>query len=377
MNLELLQILLNIVLIISALYLICIGAFTYGLYNLKERFFTFNKKRDVKVSVLIAARNEEKNIERLLKSLYNQSFEKELFEVIIIDDHSDDDTFSIIENFSKTYKDFNLKVFNANNEGKKLAISQALHLAENELVLVTDADCVLKTSWIESIVNFYKEKRCKMILAPVLLSPAETFFEKIQILEHLSLIGSTAGSAEIGFPVMCNGANMAYERTAALECEKFRKDFNIASGDDMFLMEQFSKNYGHKNVRFLLSKSAVVETKTCKTVSEFFRQRRRWVSKTKSYTSWKIIATALTVLFFNLSIVSLFVSAFFIPALWSLYFLLTLLKFFIDFPLLKNITSFMNQGSLLKWTLPLEFIYPFYVVFTAISGMLINVKWKR
>lgn len=376
MNLELLQILLNIILIISALYLVCIFAFTYGLYNLKERFFTFNKKNDLKVSILIAARNEENNIERLLKSLYNQTFAKDLFEVIIIDDHSKDNTLLIVENFIKVNNDINIKIFCAEKEGKKFAISQALHLAHNELVIVTDADCVLKTTWIESIVNFYKEKKCKMILAPVLLSPAETFFEKIQVLEHLSLIGSTAGSANIGFPVMCNGANMAYEREAALEVEKFRKDFNIPSGDDMFLMEQFIKNYGHQSVKFLLSKSAIVETKTCKTVSEFFRQRRRWVSKTKAYTSWKILATAFIVLFFNLSIVSLFVSAFFIPALWSLYFLLTLLKFFIDFPLLKKITSFMNQSSLLKWTLPLEFVYPFYVVFTAISGMLINVKWK-
>lgn len=377
MNLELLQILLNIILIISALYLVCIFAFTYGLYNLKERFFTFNKKNELKVSVLIAARNEENNIEILLKSLYNQTFAKDLFEVIIIDDHSKDNTLLIVENFIKENNDIDLKIFNAEKEGKKFAISQALHLAHNELVVVTDADCVLKTTWIESIVNFYKEKKCKMILAPVLLSPTETFFEKIQVLEHLSLIGSTAGSANIGFPVMCNGANMAYEREAALEVEKFRKDFNIPSGDDMFLMEQFIKNYGHQSVKFLLSKSAIVETKTCKTVSEFFRQRRRWVSKTKAYTNWKILTTAFTVLFFNLSIVSLFVSAFFIPALWSLYFLITLLKFFIDFPLLKNITSFMNQSSLLKWTLPLEFIYPFYAVFTAISGMLINVKWKR
>ena len=377
MNLELLQILLNIILIISALYLVCIFAFTYGLYSLKERFFTFNKKNDLKVSILIAARNEENNIERLLKSLYNQTFAKDLFEVIIIDDHSKDNTLLIVENFIKENNDINLKIFNAEKEGKKFAISQALHLAHNDLVIVTDADCVLKTTWIESIVNFYNEKKCKMILAPVLLSPAETFFEKIQVLEHLSLIGSTAGSANIGFPVMCNGANMAYEREAALEVEKFRKDFNIPSGDDMFLMEQFVKNYGHQSVKFLLSKSAIVETKTCKTVSEFFRQRRRWVSKTKAYTSWKILTTAFIVLFFNLSIVSLFVSAFFIPALWSLYFLLTLLKFFIDLPLLKNITSFMNQSGLLKWTLLLEFIYPFYVVFTAISGMLINVRWKR
>ena len=200
----------------------------------------------------------------------------------------------------------------------------------------------------------------------------------MQVLEHLSLIGSTAGSAAIGFPVMCNGANMAYERKSALEVEKLRKDFDIPSGDDMFLLEQFVKNYGHENVKFLLSKSAIVKTKTCKTVKDFFRQRRRWVSKTKSYTSWKVILTALVVLFFNLSIISLFVSAFFIPALWSIYFLLTLLKFLVDFPLLKNITNFMNQGSLLKWTLPLEFIYPFYAVFTALSGTIFTKikKWK-
>ena len=143
MNLELLQILLNIILIISALYLVCIFAFTYGLYSLKERFFTFNKKNDLKVSVLIAARNEENNIERLLKSLYNQTFAKDLFEVIIIDDHSKDNTLLIVENFIKVNNDINLKIFNAEKEGKKFAISQALHLAHNDLVIVTDADCVL------------------------------------------------------------------------------------------------------------------------------------------------------------------------------------------------------------------------------------------
>lgn len=377
MNFELLQLLLNIVLIIAALYLILIAAFTFGLYNMKEMFYFFNKKNIIKVSVLIAARNEEKNIEKLLQSIYNQTFPKELYEVIIVDDHSEDDTKKIVNNFINNYKDINIRLLEAESEGKKKAISQALHNAENELIMVTDADCEHNSEWIESIVAFYQEKKCKMILAPVLLSPANNFFEKMQVLEHLSLIASTAGSASIGFPVMCNGANMAYERKAALEVEKLRHDFNIPSGDDMFLLEQFVKKYGSKNVKFLLNKSSIVKTKTCRTIKEFFRQRRRWVSKTKSYTNSKIILTALVVLFFNLSIVSLFLSAFFIPALWSLYILLTLLKFFIDFPILKHITNFMNQGNISKWTLPLEFIYPFYVVFTAISGLLLKVNWKR
>ena len=377
MNFELLQILLNIVLIITALYLIIIAAFTFGLYNLKEKFYSFNKKNIIKVSVLIAARNEEKNIEKLLQTIYNQTFPKELYEVIIVDDHSEDDTIIKVNNFINNHKDINIKLLEATSEGKKKAISQALHNAENELIMVTDADCELNSEWIETVVGFYQDKKCKMILAPVLLSPANNLFEKMQVLEHLSLIASTAGSANIGFPVMCNGANMAYERISALEVEKLRHDFNIQSGDDMFLLEQFVKKYGSKNVKFLQNKSAIVKTKACKNIKEFIRQRRRWVSKSKSYTNSKIILTALVVLFFNLSIVSLFLSAFFIPALWSIYILLTLLKFFIDFPILKNITNFMNQGKILKWTLPLEFIYPFYAVFTAISGLLLKVNWKR
>ncbi|MBE6345887.1 MAG: glycosyltransferase [Lentimicrobiaceae bacterium] len=376
MNYDLLQISLNIILIITSLYFICIAAFTLGLYNLKEKNYNIDKSSTTKVSVLIAARNEEENIENILLSLYNQTFPKELFEVIIVDDHSEDNTKTIIDNFINNNKDFNMQVFISEGKGKKAAISQALHKAKNHLIIVTDADCILNTLWIENIVAFYQKTKSKMILAPVLLTPSNTLFEKMQVLEHLSLMGSTAGSAAIGFPVMCNGANMAYEREAALEVEKLRHDFNIPSGDDMFLLEQFVKNYGYKNVKFLLSKSAIVKTKTCKTIKDFFKQRRRWVSKTKSYTNWKIITTALIVFFFNISIISLLISAFFIPALWSLYVLLTLLKFFIDFPLLKNITNFMNQSNLMKWALPLEFIYPFYVTFTAISGLLINVSWK-
>lgn len=377
MNFDLLQILLYVILTMTAAYVICISAFSLGLYILKERFYSFNKKLRTKVSVLVAARNEESNIKILLQSLYNQIFPKESFEVIIVDDNSEDDTREIIKDFIENNKDINIKLLSSENTGKKAAISQALHNACNELVIVTDADCELKETWIECIVSFYEEKKCKMILAPVLLTPADTLFEKMQVLEHLSLIGSTAGSAAIGFPVMCNGANMAYERKAALDVENKRHDFNIPSGDDMFLLEQFVKNYGYRNVKFLLNKSAIVKTKACKTVEEFFRQRRRWVSKTKAYTNWKILLTAFIVFFFNLSIVSLFISAFFIPALWSLYFLLTLLKFFVDYPLLKHITNFMNHNKLMRWALPLEFIYPFYVIFTAVSGLIINVSWKR
>lgn len=378
MSLETMHILLNIIMIFAAMYMICIGAFTYGLSSFRAKHSVVEKSsaNNYKISILIAARNEGKNIEKLLQSLYNQSFNKERFEVILVDDHSDDDTFEVSENFRVLHPEMHLKLLKATGSGKKQAISQALHAAENELVMVTDADCELPQRWIGVMVNYFAKNDLKMLLGPVLLSPANTLFEKLQVLEHLSLIASTAGSAAIGMPVMCNGANMMYDRQAALDVEKYRTDMKIASGDDMFLMEQFIKHYRSQSVKFILDNEAIVKTATMLNLKAFFRQRTRWASKTKAYTNWKIIATALIVLLFNLSIVFLFVAGFFMHVYWCLFVLYIILKTLIDFPILKRITHFMQQQKLMRWIFPLEFVYPFYVVFTAFSGIVTKVRWK-
>ena len=377
MSLETIHILLNIIMIFAALYLICIGAFTYGLTILSRNYNRDAILRQAKkVSVLIAARNEGKNIEKLLQSLYNQTFDKENFEVIIVDDHSDDDTFGISESFKVSHPEMSLKLLKATGSGKKQAISQALHAADNEVVIVTDADCELPAKWIEKMLAFYIAKDLKMLLGPVLLSPADTLFEKLQVLEHMSLIASTAGSAAIGMPVMCNGANMMYDRKSALNVEKDRTDMKLASGDDMFLMEQFIARFGSKAIGFFLNREVIVKTATMPNLKAFFRQRTRWTSKTKAYTNWKIIATALTVFLFNLSIVFFFVAGFFMPVFWAFYVLYVIMKTLIDYPIIRRISAFMKQKKLKFWTLPLEFIYPLYVVFTAFAGMFGNIKWK-
>ena len=377
MSLETIHILLNIIMIFAAFYLICIGAFTYGLTILSRNYNRDAILRQVKkVSVLIAARNEGKNIGKLLQSLYNQTFAKENFELIIVDDHSDDDTFEISENFKVSHPEMILKLLKATGYGKKQAVSQALHAADNEIVMVTDADCELPEKWIEKMLAFYIMKDLKMALGPVLLSPADTLFEKLQVLEHMSLIASTAGSAAIGMPVMCNGANMMYDRKSALDVEEDRTDMELASGDDMFLMEQFIARYGSRAIGFFLNREVIVKTATMPNLRAFFRQRTRWTSKTRAYTNWKIIATASTVFLFNLSIVFFFVAGFFMPVFWCFYVLYIILKTLIDYPIIRRISAFMKQKKLKFWTLPLEFIYPFYVVFTAFAGMFAKVRWK-
>ena len=227
------------------------------------------------------------------------------------------------------------------------------------------------------MLSYFVNNDLKMLLGPVQLSPANTLFEKLQVLEHLSLIGSTAGSVSIGMPVMCNGANMMYCRSSAIDVERFRTDMDIASGDDMFLMEQFLAHYGSGSVGFLLDRDAIVRTRTMPDLKSFVRQRRRWASKTKSYTNVKIIATALIVLMICLSMALTFLGGFFNPMLWVVYFISVIVKSLIDYPLLSMITSFTKQRQLLSWVLPLECIYPFYVVIIGLSSLLPCSKRNR
>ena len=329
------------------------------------------------VSILVAARNEEENIERLLQAVYNQSFNKYNMELVIVDDHSTDDTYYIVERFIQSHKDLKIKLVRAKEEGKKKAVSESLHYADNEIVLVTDADCDFSSEWLPSMLSYFVNNDLKMLLGPVQLSPANTLFEKLQVLEHLSLIGSTAGSVSIGMPVMCNGANMMYCRSSAIDVERFRTDMDIASGDDMFLMEQFIAHYGSGSVGFLLDRDAIVRTRTMPDLKSFVRQRRRWASKTKSYTNVKIIATALIVLMICLSMALTFLGGFFNPMLWVVYFISVIVKSLIDYPLLSMITSFTKQRQLLSWVLPLECIYPFYVVIIGLSSLLPCSKRNR
>ena len=255
-------------------------------------------------------------------------------------------------------------------------MAQALAEAKGALILVTDADCRLLPDWIRCLVSYYEKERPKMILGPVLLAPSETLFERFQTLEHLSLMGSTAGAAALAMPIMCNGANMVYEREAALDVAALRKDVALVSGDDMFLMQAIAKKFGTKSVRFIRNEQCIVTTYPSKTVSDFFKQRARWVSKSKGYTSLRIIATALIVFLFNLSIVTLFVFSFFVPALWIFVLLFLLLKTLVDFPLLYRMCTFMKQQKLIRFIIPLELIYPFYVVLSAVLGLFGKPFWK-
>ena len=181
------------------------------LYRSLFKIETFNTSTEpvTFVSVVVACRNEQKNLPALLNSIAHQNYPEYLFEVIIVDDNSADKTFEIAEGFTGSSNI--LTLFNR-GKGKKQALRTGITAAKGNLVVTTDADCSMGENWIRIIAAFYELNRPDMIICPVRLESVPGFLGNFQELEFLSLQGITAASAISGEATMCNGANLAFSR---------------------------------------------------------------------------------------------------------------------------------------------------------------------
>ena len=373
--------------ILSAAYLLVILTFTIG-WNSLEYFRKTDLHSFTNVSILIAARNEENNIESSLKDILSQDYPHELFEIIVVDDNSIDRTNEIvnkliIENPSNNIKLLHLETAN----GKKQAISLGIDNAEGELIITTDADCRMGKYWLSTIVNYYETKHPKMIIGPVCFQNEKSLFQKFQSLEFLSLIGITAGSASLNTPMMCNGANLAFERSIFYQTGGFANNNNIASGDDMFLMMNIASLFP-ASIHFLKNYNAVVYTEPKSKLNDFLSQRKRWVSKTRKYfkadnknsiinLNSKIMLVAVIVYLLNLIMAVTLISGIFFHQLIYIFIFLFIIKSLIDYPILEGITEFMGKNKLLRYFVITQFLNIFYVSIIGIAGSILKYEWKE
>ena len=151
----------------------------------------------------------------------------------------------------------------------------------------------MKNKWLLTIVSFYETKKSKMIVGPVLINSGERIFAQMQSLEFLSLVGAGAGAIGIHKPIMCNGANLAYEREIFLEnSDDLLTKF--ASGDDVLFMLKLKKRF-RNDISFLKSMEATVFSKAQFSLYDFYQQRKRWISKSRAYNDLDVILTAILV----------------------------------------------------------------------------------
>ena len=215
-----------------------------------------------------------------------------------------------------------------------------------------------------------------MIIGPVCFHKDNSTFKKIQNLEFLSLIVSGAGAAKISHPIMCNGANLAFSKSAYSKVMTNEKEENFISGDDIFLMLKIKRKYGSQAIHFLKSYDAIVYTEAKNTFKDFFDQRIRWVSKSRGYSSISLILTSLIIYIFNYFLLAGAILSFFFPELISYTLILFLIKCIIDLPILFGITKFVKRKKLLFFFLPLQLIYILYISIIGFVGNFLKFEWK-
>lgn len=255
--------------------------YTIGWIRIK-RFVPYPESRPVhRFSIVIPARNESACIETCLRDIALQEYPPEMFEIIVMDDFSDDDTVDKVNRFAGgcniRIRVCKLSEMDTDVSFKKAAVSEGVKLADFEHIILTDADCTRNSNWLKTIDAFMQVNDSDMIYAPVVMKPG-SFFADLQTIEFAGLVEIGASAIQWKKPVMCSAANLMFRKDIFMKLGGYRDDQNVVTGDDSFLMFKFFKN-NPEGLQFLKSQDAVVSTLPSKTIGEFAHQRRRWVSQ--------------------------------------------------------------------------------------------------
>ncbi len=324
------------------------------------------------LSCIIALRNEEENIKHLLQNLAGLNYPKNQVEFILVNDHSTDQTKNLLQEGLKTLP--SLQILDSPEHGKKKAIRYGIQHTQNEFIVVTDADCSFHKDWLYAIGSFFEQQKVDLIAGPVHIKNNKSFGQFFQSLDFMSLVGSGAGAITLGNPIMCNGANLAYKKSAFLSVSEELKE-QYLSGDDVFLLHAF-KNKGYK-CKFIKDKRAIVTTQPVKTLKDFFHQRVRWASKSKGYTDKATLFVAWLVFVTNALVIAsipiYYTSAVLFRAImtgWAL-------KILIDTIFLIRLSRFFELRIKSLPFLMSQLIYPLYILTTVIWAAFGNITWKN
>lgn len=357
-------------------------------FSLPPNFFP-----STSIAVIIPARNEADNIGRCLTAVLEQQYPPELLQLIVIDDHSTDNTAAIVATNYPQVKLLRLSEHIAANHPnnispnkakpiaiayKKKAIETAILQTQQELIVTTDADCFMNEQWLLYIAAFYEtHNKPQMIAAPVCYTRVTSFFATFQALDFAGMIVATGASLHWGLSDMCNGANLAYQRAAFFAVKGFSGIDDIASGDDMLLMNKIRHQYPN-GIFFLKNKAATVYTYPQPTLQDFARQRLRWASKSGRYADRFTLPALASVYLFNLSLITtsiLLLLGIFRP-FWPYLVLQIGLKLTADAIFLYTGTYFFGQKRWLYWFFPAQLLHIFYIVLIGTIGNLKTYQWK-
>ncbi len=344
-------------------------------------FVASGKTPITKFTIVIPARNEAANIEACIGGILAQNYPTHLFEIIVVDDFSEDETANIVASLALQHNNvrlLQLKDFTKNENlvaYKKRAIEIAIGQANGDWIVTTDADCSGTNKWLATYDAYIQENDCVMVAAPVAYTNTGSFLSVFQVLDFISLQGITAAAVASGSHTLCNGANLCYSKNAFESVGKFSGIDHLPSGDDMLLMHKMKKSYPGK-IGYLFTQDAVVTTAPSATLGLFIQQRIRWASKAYGYQDKIIFWILLLVYLVNASLLVYLPICIAQTGNINNWLLLIGCKTLIEIPFMYASATFFKQQKLLVW---FTFMQPFHMVYTVVAGWFGtfgSYKWK-
>jgi cellulose synthase/poly-beta-1,6-N-acetylglucosamine synthase-like glycosyltransferase len=325
------------------------------------------------VAVVIAARNEEKNLPNILQDLVNQNYDGKL-NVYIADDRSTDSTWSLLDQFSKKHPQVHpVRISALSNQmtPKKHALTQCLKQATAEIILTTDADCRVGAGWVASAVSQMDEQTG--ILVGYVQVEAENIFAEYQALDYAGIVVSNAGMMNLGYAWSGSGGNLAYRRSAFTAIGGFNPVSHKVSGDDVYLVQTIPQKTGLK-AKFNTDPAHFVRTVAVSSLKEFLSQRVRWSSNSKGLERNDPMFFIFLVSAFLANILIL-IGGFIVFGEWSFWLFVGLKFIYEGIVLLLGARKF-GYWSLLK-LYPLWFILqPIYIPYVGLMGLRGKFIWK-
>jgi biofilm PGA synthesis N-glycosyltransferase PgaC len=367
--------------LVGFLYMVFSIFLLIGWRKLSIETIRLEYKPNLKVAIILTARNEEKNLVSILEQLLKQDYPKTLLQIYLADDASTDSTSQIFLKYIKLYPNlfFNVELNLIYQEwkGKKKWIASAIDITQAAFILTTDADCSIPDTWVTAMVQTYECKHAQFVSGPVAMTGNRGFMSNFQKIEFLSLIGSGASAIGLERPLMCNGANIGYARVTYFDVGGFLGNESISSGDDEFLMHKMYTKLGTKAVTFCKNQAAIIHTKPAASWNEFYHQRKRWASKWENYSLAHVQWIAVWVFLFHLIVLISTILAFIQSFSWQGAVFLWGIKIVFDYFYLKSIASFLSIDFKKTTFINAVLLYPFYVVGFGLAGRFGTYTWKE
>jgi cellulose synthase/poly-beta-1,6-N-acetylglucosamine synthase-like glycosyltransferase len=365
----------NFFLLLGILYLGMISYFLVGLCRISRRA----TNQFLTVTVLVPARDEEKNISQCLTSLWNQTYPKEWYKVIIIDDQSTDNTATVVEQCIRDKPNFQLlrhPRHELHPTFKKQALKFALKNVHSEIIMTIDADSTAQPGWIEGMVGQY-EPETGLVAGLVTFSRKyeKTIFHKIQTLEFAGIVFCGVGAVGNNVPLICNGSNLSYRLKTFQDAGGYDGTDFLPSGDDDLFLQNVHKRTPWK-IKYSLFPETINYTEPLDNLREFINQRARWASKSLHYPQkWLLLLMSMIYLFYLLLIIFFPLTLFqVIP--WKVYLLGLGLKIIPELLIVARATKVLGRSALLKYFAAAQIFQILYVIVVGFFGFFGWFSWK-